>query len=123
MANQDPLFMALKWSLVIINIIEIAYIIYFFLTALFSNHRGSLTVLFIINCIIGVLVCCLGLYGAYREHFNIILLYAIILIVNIILSLLGEVYKGHVGLQVILCVLALIFAYILRREGGGGSAA
>ena len=63
MANQDPIFLAIKWSLLIINIISAVYIIVIFLEYLFNNNRHGFSVPFMFNCVVGFLISFLGAYA------------------------------------------------------------
>ena len=63
MANQDPIFLAIKWSLLIINVISAVYICIIFLEYLFNSHRQGFSVPFMFNCVVGFLISFLGAYA------------------------------------------------------------
>lgn len=150
MANQDPIFLAIKWSLLIINVISAVYICIIFLEYLFNNHRHGFSVPFMFNCVVGFLISFLGAYAgesscqrdqrivfcrltdmrlngfavllfptAYHEQYNLLIIYGIVLIINIVIASFGGdfVYRANLGLYVVCIVLAFLFAYILHRGG------
>lgn len=63
MANQDPIFLAIKWSLLIINIISAVYIVIIFLEYLFNSNRHNFSGIFMFNCVVGFLISFLGAYA------------------------------------------------------------
>jgi len=120
MANQDPIFLAIKWSLLIINIISAVYIVIIFLEYLFNNNtRQGLSIIFVFNCVVGFLISFLGAYAAWHEQYNLLIIYGIILIVNLVVASFGgaQVYKANLGLYVVCVILAFLFAFILHRGG------
>ena len=67
MANQDPIFLAIKWSLLIINVISAVYICIIFLEYLFNTHRQGFSVPFLFNCVVGFLISFLGAYAGESD--------------------------------------------------------
>lgn len=63
MANQDPIFLAIKWSLLIINVISAVYICIIFLEYLFNSNRHGFSVPFMFNCVVGFLISFMGAYA------------------------------------------------------------
>lgn len=63
MANQDPIFLAIKWSLLIINVISAVYVCIIFLEYLFNTHRQGFSVPFLFNCVVGFLISFMGAYA------------------------------------------------------------
>ena len=64
--------------------------------------------------------------SAYYEQYNLLVIYGIILIINIVIASFGGefVYRANLGLYVVCIILAFLFAYILHRGGSfSGSAA
>jgi len=122
MGNDDPIFLAVKWSLLIINIISAVYIAVIFLQVMLGNNQLSIP--FIFNCVVGFLIAFLGAYAAWKEQYNLLIIYGIILIVNLVVASFGaEIYKANLGLYVVCIILAFLFAFILHRGGTLTSAA
>ncbi|KAI1287587.1 hypothetical protein HDE_09880 [Halotydeus destructor] len=122
MANDDPIFLAIKWSLLIINVISAVFIAVIFLEYLFQrNTNQGLSLVFVFNCIIGFLVAWLGAYAAWKQDYNLLIIYGVILIINLVLASFGGdmVYKANLGLYVVSIILAFLLAYFIRRGGSG----
>lgn len=75
--------------------------------------------IFLVNCIIGFLVSWLGAYAAWKEDYNLLIIFGVVLIVNIVLASFGgrQIYAANLGLYVISILLAFIMAYFVRRGG------
>ncbi|RWS12369.1 hypothetical protein B4U79_15878 [Dinothrombium tinctorium] len=116
MSREDPVFLSLKWSIVIITLVNIVYTLYIFFLY-FKNTSRERSVRLIIWTIAGVLFFSLGLIGAFKEDFTLMLIFGIVLILNLILGFFQtEIYKGSLLLYVILIVLTFIFAYFVHKK-------
>ena len=66
------LYASLKWSLVLISVVNICYSIYLFFVLLASNQRKTPLVVWLV-CALAVLT--LGLFGAGLESFILLLIF------------------------------------------------
>lgn len=126
MANQDPIFLAIKWSLVIISVISAVYICIFFLEYLFDNARRGLNFPLVISSVLGFLIAFLGAYAGYKEDYNLLIIFGVVLIVNIIIASFAGgqlIYRANLGLYVVSIILAFLLAFFVRRGGNVISAA
>lgn len=127
MANDDPIFLAIKWSLLVINVISAVFICVIFLEYIFQrNTNQGISIVFVLNCVIGFLVSWLGAYAAWKEDYNLLIIFGVILVINLILASFGGalIYKANLGLYVVSIILAFLLAFFIRRGGSGiGSAA
>jgi hypothetical protein len=126
MANEDPIFLAIKWALIIINVISAVYVCIIFVEYLTSrNTAQGLSLVFVFNCVIGFLVSWMGAYAAWKHDYNLLIIYGVVLIINLVLASLGGplVYKANLGLYVVSIILAFLLAFFIRRGGNVMSAA
>jgi len=125
MANEDPIYLAIKWSLIIINAISAVYVAIIFFQYLFGNRVGNLSIPFVFNCVVGFLICFMGAYAAWYDNYNLLIIYGIVLIINLVVASFGGelIYKANLGLYVVCLILAFIFAYLIKRGGSFSSAA
>jgi CHASE2 domain-containing sensor protein len=123
MANEDPIYLAIKWSLIIINAISAVYVAIIFFQNLFDGRLNNNAIPFIFNCVVGFLIAWLGAYAAWYDNYNLLIVYGIVLIINLVVASFGSIYKANLGLYVVCVILAFVFAYLIKRGGSFSSAA
>ncbi|KAI1294747.1 hypothetical protein HDE_05834 [Halotydeus destructor] len=117
--RDDPILIGIKWTLFIINLISALYVAIIFFNYLSGHNRvDSLSVPFMFNCIVGFLVSFLGFYGAYTADKNMLVMYGIILIINLVVGSFGGplVYPVNLGLYAICVILAFMYAYFIHNR-------
>lgn len=112
------LYVSLKWSLVLICIVNICYSIYLFFTLLASNQRKSPLFVWLVCALI---VLTIGLFGAGLESFILVLVFAILLVINLIFTLTQHsISIGIVFLYLIVLFLTFLFCYLIFEKDEKG---
>ena len=122
MANDDPIFLAIKWSLLIINVISAVFVCLILLEYLFKrDSQSGFSIPFVLSCVIGFVICWLGAYAAWKQDYNLLIIYGVVLIINLVLASFGGsyTYKTNLGLYVVSVILAFLLAFFIRRGGSG----
>lgn len=88
----------------------------------FSLHdcpKRSLVKSFVMFLLIHCLMTSYVFLTAFHEQYNLLLIYGIILIVNIVVASFGGdlIYRANLGLYVVCVILAFLFAYVIHRGG------
>lgn len=109
------LYFSLKWSLILIAVVNIIYSIYLFCVLMASNQRK--TPLFV-WLVCALLVLTIGLFGAGLESFILLLVFGILLIINLIFTLTQhQISIGIVFLYLIVVFLTFLFTYLVYEKG------
>lgn len=112
------LYVSLKWSLILIAVVNICYSIYLFFVLLASNQRKSPLVVWLVCALI---VLTLGLFGAGLESFILLLVFGILLIINLIFTLTQhQISIGIVFLYLIVVFLTFLFTYLVWEKNERG---
>ena len=120
-AHSDPILIAMKWILFLINLVSCVYILVIFVDYLSNRQLGSsLSIPFMFNCIVGLLVTFFGFYGAWVGDSGMLTIYGVILVVNLIVGSFGGhlVFPVNLALYALCIVLAFMYAYFLRSRTG-----
>lgn len=116
--DDELLYNSLRWSIIIITIVNIFYTLYIFFTY-FRDTTRERSVKLIVWTTLGVLIFAIGLYGAASQQSIYLIVFGIVLLINLIFGFFqAEIYKGSIVLYILLIILTFVFAYLVNKRGG-----
>ena len=112
---DDNLYLSLKWSLILITVVNILYTIYIFMVYLKGSAERRVPL--VVWSLCGIFVFAVGLYGAALESEIFLILFVIVLILNLVFGFFQhEIYKGSVILYLLLILLTVLFTWIVYQR-------